>query len=114
MEGQPFWKEKTDIEEIMKNALKEAEIEVVPEFPIRCKYGYRIDYAIPDLKIGIECDGESYHPEGNPHDRKRDAFLKKFEWEMLRFKGQEIKNNIVDCIGIIKKTIERRLKNVKI
>lgn len=93
---------KTDIEKIMKEKLKEAGIEVVSQFPIRCKYGYILDYAIPELKIDIECDGEAWHKEGNSHDRKRNAYLKSKGWIILRFTGKEIKDNIQKCIDKIK------------
>lgn len=100
---------KTDIERVMQRALKKEEIEVVYNFPIRCKYGYIIDFAIPDKKIVIECDGEAWHKLGNSRDRKRDAILRKLGWEILRFRGQEILNNINNCIRKINlKLIERR------
>ena len=41
----------TCLEQPMKEALEKANISAVPEFPIRCKYGYIIDFAIPELKI---------------------------------------------------------------
>ena len=100
---------KTDIERIMQRALKKEKIKVVYNFPIRSKYGYIIDFAIPDKKIVIECDGEVWHKLGNQRDRKRDAVLRKLGWEVLRFRGQEILNNINNCIQKINlKLIERR------
>lgn len=102
---------KTDIERVMQRALKKERVEVVYNFPIRCKYGYIIDFAIPDKKIVIECDGEAWHKLGNSRDRKRDAVLRKLGWKILRFRGQEILNNINNCIEKIKLKIinERRL-----
>ena len=84
----------------MAKALEDAGIEAVYDYPIRCKYGYSIDFAIPDKKIGIECDGERWHKKGNNHDRKRDAFLKKQGWKMLRFMGKEIKEDVQGCIRL--------------
>jgi len=62
------------------------------DYPIRCKYRYRIDFPIHKIKLGIECDGEYWHPPENEHDRRRDAFLKRNGWYMLRFTGDEIMN----------------------
>jgi len=101
----------TDIEIIMREALEKANIEVVEQFPIRGKYGYSLDFAVVDLKIDIECDGEHYHKIGNSHDRKRNWALRNKGWKILRFRGKEIKENINECINKIKFYIgERRLK----
>lgn len=101
---------KTDIERLMAKALEEAKIEAVYGYPIRCKFGYILDFAIPDLKIDIECDGEPWHKDGNDHDRKRNWYLRNQGWKILRFKGKEIKNNIHTCITRIKIEIKRRIK----
>jgi len=101
---------RTDIEVIMADALEHAGIDAVEQYPIRGKYGYSLDFAIPELKIDIECDGEHYHKKGNPHDRKRNWALRNRGWKILRFRGKEIKANINDCIEKIKLIIsERRL-----
>lgn len=89
---------KTDIEKIMKEAFVKNNIEVVEQYPIRSKYGYIADFAIPSKKIIIECDGEVWHKLGNSHDRKRDGFLKRLGWKVIRFRGQEIKNNAQLCV----------------
>lgn len=101
---------KTDIEGIMREALIKENIDFAFQFPIRCKYGYVLDFAISDLKIDIECDGECWHKKGNSHDRKRNAFMKNQGWIILRFYGEEIKSNIHSCLTTIKDTIERRKK----
>ena len=93
---------KTDIEEIMQEALEKEGIKVVSQYPIRDRFGYILDFAIPDLKIDIEVDGEAWHPEGNSRDRKRNWFLKNKGWTILRFKGDEIKNNVQECLEKVK------------
>ena len=93
---------KTDIEEIMGKALAKAGIKATYNYPFRSKYGYIIDFAIPEKKIAIECDGEHWHSEGNSHDRKRNWAMRKEGWKILRFKGKEIKENIKSCLMKIK------------
>jgi len=93
---------KTDIETLMREALKKEGIEVVEQFPIRCKYRYLMDFAIPSKKICIECDGEPWHLIGNRHDRKRDGFMKSRGWRVLRFRGEQIRNHIQQCVDEIK------------
>jgi len=96
---------KTDIEKMMFEELAKHKIKTVFQYPIRCKYGYIIDFAIPEQKIIIECDGEHWHKKGNTHDRNRDGYLKNLGWKVLRFRGNEIKNNIDDCIERIKNAL---------
>lgn len=101
---------RTDIEIMMTTALKQNSIDVVEEYPVRSKYGYILDFAIPELKIDIETDGEHYHKKGNAHDRKRNWALRNKGWKIIRFRGKDIKDNIDECIKTIKLIItERRL-----
>ncbi len=92
---------KTDIERIMRKALEENKIEFVEQYPIRCKYGYIVDFFLPKYNMIIECDGEAWHKEGNAHDRKRDKFLESKEYIILRFKGNEIFDNVQQCVETI-------------
>jgi very-short-patch-repair endonuclease len=54
---------------------------------------YRADFAIPQLKLAIECDGGIWHenPEKKAKDKIRDAELSKFGWTTLRFSETELK-----------------------
>lgn len=92
---------KTNIERAMRNELEKNKIIFVEQYPIRCKYGYIVDFFIPDKNIIVECDGETWHPMGNSHDRKRDFYLKNRGFIILRFRGEQILNNIQSCIEII-------------
>jgi very-short-patch-repair endonuclease len=89
----------------MSVALKENNIEATYNFPIFSKYGYVADFLV-GKKIIVECDGEVWHKEGNEHDRKRDMVLKKLGYKVLRFKGEQIKNNIMKCIEMIKEEVK--------
>lgn len=62
---------------------------------------YSIDIALPAYYIAIECDGKAYHstPEQKAHDRRKNTYLKKNGWKVLRFSGKRIYN---DLNGIIK------------
>lgn len=102
---------RTDIEEILRDALNKEEIIFTEQFPVRGKYSYQLDFAIVDLKIDIEADGKHWHKKGNPHDRKRNWALRNQGWKILRFTCEEIKNNIDDCIAKIRETVKRREKD---
>lgn len=99
---------RTDIEILMADALQENNVDAVEQFPIRGKYGYCLDFAIPELKIDIEVDGEHYHKIGNSHDRKRNWALRNRGWKVIRFFGKEIKEDINKCIDKIKTIIIER------
>ncbi|MFB7333593.1 DUF559 domain-containing protein [Streptomyces adustus] len=61
---------------------------------------YRLDFALPEHKIGIEVDGYAYHatPEAFTRDRKRERDLELAEWRIIRFSGSEINRDADDCI----------------
>jgi len=101
---------KTNIEEMMAKSLQENNIESSYNFPIRSKHGYILDFAVVDLKIDIECDGEAWHKLGNSRDHKRNCVLRNMGWTILRFRGKEILENSDVCIAKIKYTIRRRSK----
>ncbi len=84
---------------------------IVPQFPV--KFGnieYPIDFAINNLKIGIEADGETFHssPKQITHDKERDMKLAQAGWTILRFKDDEIDKNISGVIRTILKTIMQK------
>lgn len=99
-------KYKTDIERIFEEQLIKNNISYSYDFSIRSKYGYRLDFAILEKKIAFECDGECWHLEGNLRDKKRDNYFKNRGWKIIRFKGNDIKDNIQTVmekvIGVIK------------
>lgn len=107
-------KYKTDIERLMEKALLKEDISYVYDFPIRV-VGYRIDFLIlpRDLKICIECDGERWHPIGNRHDKLKDNYLKKNGYMVLRFRGEQIHNNLSNCLATIKDAIKYKQEVIK-
>ncbi|ARK30760.1 endonuclease domain-containing protein [Halalkalibacter krulwichiae] len=63
---------------------------------------YRIDLALIGSKLAIECDGKAYHssPAQKAHDRRKNAFLRKHGWKVLRFSGKRIYR---DLNGVLRK-----------
>jgi very-short-patch-repair endonuclease len=70
---------------------------------------YRIDLAIPNKKVAIELDGHEFHKsrEHRTYDAKRERYLQRQGWQVIRFTGTEIHKDVFECIGeaieIIKK-----------
>jgi very-short-patch-repair endonuclease len=52
---------------------------------------YRLDFALPDRKIGFEIDGYAYHSDKDTfeRDRKRQRELELGGWRIIRFSGKE-------------------------
>ncbi|MFI9174886.1 DUF559 domain-containing protein [Streptomyces lincolnensis] len=61
---------------------------------------YRIDFALPDRKIGIELDGYAWHssPEVFTRDRARQRELELHGWRIVRFSGSEVTKDAADCV----------------
>jgi len=68
---------------------------------------YEYDFAFPLKKIDIEIDGETHESEKvKKIDKKRDKWSKKQGWKVVRFKGNQIKHNLDECIKILKEYLE--------
>lgn len=96
------------IERRLYNALVKRGYRVITQYPCG---PYRIDLALPDYGIAIECDGEAYHstPEQKRHDRRKDNYLRKHGWSVMRFKGSQINGQMPKVIA----RIERKIESVK-
>ena len=57
------------LDELMRRGLKKG-IDFATQYPIR--HSFILDFAFPDQKIAIECDGEAWH--SNSEAKKRDGF----------------------------------------
>jgi very-short-patch-repair endonuclease len=74
-------------------------------YPVRS--GFILDFAFPHEKLGIECDGERWHPVGNRRDRFRDWILRRGGWAILRFRGKEIKEDVSKCVDILEAVLRQ-------
>lgn len=61
---------------------------------------YRLDFAIPERKFGIELDGYAYHSdkESFVKDRARQRDLEAQGWRIIRFAGSEITRDVTRCV----------------
>jgi very-short-patch-repair endonuclease len=67
----------------------------------QCEAGrYRIDFAIPDRKFGIELDGHASHSStaAIARDRKRQRDLEMAGWRIIRFGGSEVYHDAAECV----------------
>jgi very-short-patch-repair endonuclease len=85
-------------------------------FPLYAQYSagpamdYQLDAAIPNLKIGIEADGEIWHnnPDKIAKDKRRDSELAANGWIIIRFTDKEINDHPQDCLNVLIKVIKKR------
>lgn len=83
-----------------EEALKEAGITGwKPQFPFGI---YEFDFAFPEQRIDVEIDGATHLlPNVKSIDETRDAFAVKFNWKVIRFPAQEIKNDVKACLNVL-------------
>ena len=60
---------------------------------------YRLDFAFPEKRVGVEVDGHAYHSTKiqRARDAQRDRFLAGLGWAVLRFTGTEVYQNPTAC-----------------
>ncbi|MFW6246745.1 MAG: DUF559 domain-containing protein [bacterium] len=92
----------TWIEKRMSVLLDKIGIDYIFQYPI---LKYDVDFAIPSLRIVIECDGEYWHQD-KEKDRIRQERIEKEGWFVLRFTGRtinqcldEVENKILRVVG---------------
>lgn len=62
--------------------------QIISQYPIG---PYWADFALPKYKLVIELDGRKYHKGREDHDRRRDAFMRKKGWKVMRFTYHDVK-----------------------
>jgi len=64
---------------------------------------YRIDITLLQNRLAIECDGKEFHStkKQKAHDYRKNAYLKKQGWKVVRFSGRKINKNIANVLGKI-------------
>ena len=98
----------TEAEKILWEYLKNKKLE---GYKFRRQYSvdsFIIDFYCPKIKLGIEVDGEvHFTDEAKEYDENRSGFLSDFGIEIIRFKNDEVFNNV----EIVLNRIKQKLKN---
>lgn len=98
---------------------KDLSLDVWPEFFFTVERLYRLDYAIPEYKIGVEVDGGTWSKEKSGHssgtglarDREKSSLLSSLGWSLIRVEPKELISDYT--INLIKSTIENKKNNQK-
>ncbi|MEO5375909.1 MAG: AAA domain-containing protein [Alphaproteobacteria bacterium] len=92
-------------EEKLFMALRDAEIEAIPQFPLA---GRRLDLAIiqGNRKLDVEVDGDAFHRDADglrkSSDIWRDHQIRGLGWEVVRFWVYQLREDMNGCIARIK------------
>jgi len=100
-----FLTKETPIERYMENAMINYKIPAEPQYEIGIK---RVDFAYPQQRLVIECDGYKWHKQDKEQieeDINRDKYLARKGWRVLHFSGIQIRRNIEGCINEIKEAL---------
>jgi very-short-patch-repair endonuclease len=62
---------------------------------------YSIDFALPKYKLALECDGNGYYYRKRVKCRRRDEYLRKHGWKVMRFNGNRLKHRLDDAVNEI-------------
>jgi very-short-patch-repair endonuclease len=106
-------KNMTPAEEILWSNLKDKKISGL-HFRRQHPYGmYILDFYCNKIDLAIEVDGK-IHLSKIKYDKEREEYLKSSGVEVLRFKNEEIINNIDSVISRIKEYLKRRKETQEI
>ena len=86
-------------------------IGLTPQYPIG---NYYADFAEQSSRTVIELDGHDFHKtkEQRSNDYKRERFLMKEGWQVVRFTGSEIYNDVTSCVKEAKEIIRTKRKKI--
>lgn len=78
----------------------------VREYVFMSPRKWRFDFAWPDLKVAVECDGIIHQASGGRHnsdsDKEKLNAAAGDGWMVLRFSGKQIFLSPWDCISLLK------------
>jgi very-short-patch-repair endonuclease len=89
---------------------------IVPQYTLMVgDHEHPVDFALPQLKLIIEADGEIYHssPKQLQKDSERDRQLNQMGWTVLRFKDSEIEKQVQQVMSTIMASIKQKEDAIK-
>ncbi len=99
------------LEEIMRKLLEKSRISFKTQFCVidRKKCRYRLDFAVfcKKGKLALECDHSRWHsqPARRKKDRRRDLWLRKRGWTVIRFREEDLLLHPGETIEQVRKRI---------
>jgi len=92
----------TYIEQRMRESLLKVGLsDSISQYPVS---KYTLDFAFPDQKLGVECDGERWHKDKEKEERRQKE-LEVLGWEVIHFTGSQIKDDSNACAKKVKRIL---------
>ena len=74
---------------------------------------YRADFTLTNipgvdlLKLVVELDGQEFHstPEQRDYDTKRERYLMRHGWQVVRFTGSQVNGNCMACVSEVESMV---------
>lgn len=86
----------TSLERAMKQALQTRGVVFHEQYRIG---RYIADFAIPSMRVVIECDGPHHRQTRQTRkDARRDAFMRNLGWRVYRFTTKQLRTNALNCL----------------
>jgi very-short-patch-repair endonuclease len=104
----------------LRNSMPDAEVILRSRLKARqmlgCKFrrqygvgAFVLDFYAPQLKLGIELDGDSHFQEGaREYDQQREDYIKSFGIKVLRFVNSQIRENLDGVLEAIRSEVIAR------
>jgi SPP1 gp7 family putative phage head morphogenesis protein len=99
----------TYIEQRMAELLRKLGISYIFQYPV---LKYDVDFAIPALKIAIECDGEYWHRDKQADDIRQKR-IENEGWFVLRYSGSKINQCLEEIQGEILRVVQNHIGEYK-
>ena len=94
-------KNQTKSEKVLWNKLRNKKLDAYKFFRQYSVGPYILDFYCPLLRLNIEIDG-GYHLEEKEYDEERERFLAGNFIKTIRFKNEEVMNNLENVLKVIK------------
>jgi very-short-patch-repair endonuclease len=94
------------------DALQLTGLEWIPQYPLRLTHGsvIHLDAALPELRLGLELDGELHDTIVAIHrDKHRDLLAAAEGWMVLRPTTDDVRNDLRATVATIMTAVEHRI-----
>lgn len=107
--GHRRWPRTSSLETAMAEAFERAGLQPIASYPLDRATA---DFAFPDLRLIVECDGSYWHslPEVAARDKRRDGWLRSKGWRTLRLSEANIKRDPDACVQRVQRVMRRQVR----
>jgi len=98
-------KNQTEAEKILWNKIKNKQLDAYKFFRQYSVGPYILDFYCPLIRLAIELDG-GYHKKEKIYDEERERFLSGNFIKTIRFKNEEVVNNMENVLKVIRENFK--------